>query len=87
MVEGLTVPVTRIALASGDRRRAATIALMWSVLLGIAVMVLVGGFFLWLIWPARTGAVAAGERGNDGLIPSSGDASGGGVGPSPGGDF
>ena len=54
---------------------------MWTILLGVVILVIVGGFFLWLIWPARTGALAAGERGNDGLIPSSGDPSDGGVGP------
>jgi hypothetical protein len=58
---------------------------MWTFLLGVVILVVVGGFLLWLIWPARTGAVAAGERGNDGLIPSSRGTSGG-VGTSPDGD-
>ena len=57
---------------------------MWSVLIGIAILVVAGGLVLWLIWPARIGAVAAGDRGNDGLIPSSGSPSGGGYGGTPG---
>ncbi len=57
---------------------------MWSIVLGAAILIVVAGFLLWLIWPARTGAVSAGERGNEGLVPSSGDPSGGGVGPAPG---
>ena len=39
-------------------------------------MFALAGAMLWLMWPARTGAVAAGERGNDGLIPSAGDPAG-----------
>lgn len=27
----------------------------------------------WMLWLARTGAVAAGNKGNDGLMPSTGD--------------
>jgi hypothetical protein len=54
---------------------------MGTILVGIAIVVVVPGFLLWMLWPARTGAVAAGERGNDGLIPSSGDPSGGPVSP------
>ena len=55
---------------------------MWSIVLIAVLTLLIAGGVLWLIWPARTGAVAARERGNEGLIPS---ASVGGGGPSAGG--
>jgi hypothetical protein len=42
-------------------------------LIGIALVVLMAAFLLWTVWPARTGAIARGERGNDGLIPGAGD--------------
>lgn len=42
------------------------------VLFGVPLL-----FLLWMLWPARTGAVAAGEKGNDGLIPSTGDGTSG----------
>ena len=54
---------------------------MWTVLLGILCLAVPTGLVLWMLWPARTGAVAAGERGNEGLIPTAGEY--GGVGPSP----
>jgi len=43
------------------------------LLIAIAICLAIAGLFVWMIWPARTGAVAAGEKGNDGLIPSDGD--------------
>lgn len=42
-------------------------------LIAIALSLAVAGVILWAIWPARTGAVAAGEKGNDGLNPSAGE--------------
>ena len=51
---------------------------MWETLLSIGVTLAIAGVLLWLIWPARTGAVAAGERGNGGFIPASGDSDGSG---------
>ncbi len=55
---------------------------MWSLLLIVGVTLAVAGVVLWAIWPARTGAVSAGEHGNDGLIPSTG--AGDGPGPAAG---
>lgn len=42
------------------------------LVLAIVLSIVFAAFLVWMIWPARTGAVAAGEKGNDGLIPSSG---------------
>jgi hypothetical protein len=54
---------------------------MWNVVIGAACLVIPTALVLWMVWPARTGAVAAGERGNDGLIPSSGEPDSGPVAP------
>ena len=54
---------------------------MWTVVLIVVLTLIVAGVLLWAVWPTRTGAVAAGERGNDGIIPSVGDSDGGGPGP------
>ena len=51
-----------------------------AILTGLVLFGVPLAFMLWMIWPARTGAVAAGERGNGGLIPSSGDGDSGPVG-------
>ena len=45
-------------------------------MLSVGITVVLAAGLLWLIWPARTGAVAAGERGNDGLIPAAGNSDG-----------
>ena len=46
------------------------------LLIAIVLSFAFAGLLLWMIWPVRTGAVAKGEKGNDGLIPSDGGPGG-----------